>query len=279
MNSDLFVFRPESNLKEYIISRNGSKKEEFTLVEIFNILKDAIKKEQLFDQANPEVVFCSPGLERSLQVKAFHVSQVKEFVLRQLIPVGKNKNESSNQLSQTKIKSQTSSKISTNVGDLQYMRRHQINKQAKFEVSEPLMRALRLVPGMNQENTIFTYKSITDALSTYILMNKDRFFDERNISLAMVKDDLLGEAFGGVRGFHRSQVVDLLLEQLKPIEHALGDLITVTVSSITTYDAKTEKEKLEDRAIPAKDLDDSWVIINLTSEMTLDNSIDETTQL
>ena len=249
-------------------------------MEIFNTLKNTIQKEQLYDQANPEVIFCSPGLERGLDIKAFHVSQVKEIVLRQLVPVGNNKGERNHQLTQDNSRTPTSSKISPNVGDLQYLRTHQINKQAKFEVSEPLMKTLRLVPGMDQDNTIFTYKSITDALSTYILMNKHRFFDERNISLAIVKDDLLGKAFGGVQGFHRSQVVDLLLEQLKPVEHALGDIITITAQScsITTTNAKTEEENPDDRANPAKDLDDSWAIINLTSEMTLESSTDTDTE-
>ena len=56
---------------------------------------------------------------------------------------------------------------------------------------------------------------VTLLLSTYILRNKQRFFDTRNIKLAMVKGDLLGDAFG-VNAFHRCQVNNLLRGQLIP---------------------------------------------------------------
>ena len=56
---------------------------------------------------------------------------------------------------------------------------------------------------------------VTLLLSTYILKHKNRFFDTRNIKLAMVKGDLLGEAFG-VSAFHRCQVNNFLRDQLIP---------------------------------------------------------------
>ena len=56
---------------------------------------------------------------------------------------------------------------------------------------------------------------VTLLLSSYILRNKQRFFDTRNIKLAMVKGDLLGDAFG-VNAFHRCQVNNLLRGQLIP---------------------------------------------------------------
>ncbi len=37
------------------------------------------------------------------------------------------------------------------------------------------------------------------------MVNKDRFFDLRNIRIALVENDPLGEAFG-VKAFARSQV-------------------------------------------------------------------------
>jgi hypothetical protein len=42
-------------------------------------------------------------------------------------------------------------------------------------------------------------------LSKYIMCHKDRFFDLRNIKVALVENDLLGTAFK-VRAFHRTQV-------------------------------------------------------------------------
>ena len=56
---------------------------------------------------------------------------------------------------------------------------------------------------------------VTLLLSTYILKHKNRLFDTRNIKLAFVKGDLLGEAFG-VSAFHRCQVNNFLRDQLIP---------------------------------------------------------------
>ena len=56
---------------------------------------------------------------------------------------------------------------------------------------------------------------VTLLFSTYILNNKQRFFDTRNIKLAMVNGDILGDAFG-VNAFHRCQVNNLLRGQLIP---------------------------------------------------------------
>ena len=46
---------------------------------------------------------------------------------------------------------------------------------------------------------------LTKLLSNYILANKARFFDDRNIKVAMVEGDRLGVAFA-VKAFHRTQV-------------------------------------------------------------------------
>jgi hypothetical protein len=46
---------------------------------------------------------------------------------------------------------------------------------------------------------------VANILSKYIMANKDKFFDLRNIRIALVENDPLGEAFG-VKAFARSQV-------------------------------------------------------------------------
>ena len=52
-------------------------------------------------------------------------------------------------------------------------------------------------------------------LSEYLLMYKDKFFDNRNIKIAHVANDPLGIAFD-VQIFHRTQVTTLLRKQLMP---------------------------------------------------------------
>lgn len=50
-------------------------------------------------------------------------------------------------------------------------------------------------------------------LSEYILSNKEKFFDPRNIKVALVENDPLGIAFK-VKSFHRCQVTSLLRKQI-----------------------------------------------------------------
>ena len=59
--------------------------------------------------------------------------------------------------------------------------------------------------------TNILYIQVTLLLSKYILARKDKIFDPRNIKLALVANDPIGEAFG-VKAFHRCQVKYVLKE-------------------------------------------------------------------
>ena len=225
----------DANLKEYICGKGGIKREEFTLEKIFTILIDVIRGEQLFDHGNTQVIFCSPELERCLEVKAMHVSQLKDLLLKKMALTGK--------------------KLSKQERDAD-LKKKVVDKEARFKVSEALLKALRTVPGFSQQGSVFTYNDITLALSKYILMNKQRFFDTRNITLAMVQDDLLGQAFG-VRGFHRSQVNGLLMKQLEPIES--GPELDNVDLHCCLMDGKTDDADGTD-----------WVLVELLSKVKLD---------
>ncbi len=52
--------------------------------------------------------------------------------------------------------------------------------------------------------SLFSFQ-LTKCLSHYILSRKEKFFDDRNIKVALCEGDPLGNAFG-VRAFHRTQV-------------------------------------------------------------------------
>ena len=90
-----------------------------------------------------------------------------------------------------------------------------LDKKAKFTCKPKFLAVLRTLPETDKNKLVFTYEEATLLLSTYILKHKNRFFDNRNIKLAMVKGDLLGEAFG-VSAFHRCQVNNFLRDQLIP---------------------------------------------------------------
>ena len=65
----------------------------------------------------------------------------------------------------------------------------------RFYVKPHFLRVLRKVAVVDKSQILFTYKEVTSYLSQYILDNKDRFFDDRNIKIAHVEQDILGIAF------------------------------------------------------------------------------------
>jgi len=83
----LFKFNPLSKLKRFLIDKTGVEKTFYSLAEILTILKNIIRGEGMFDHANPSVIICSPELERALNMKALHVTEIRDLVLSQITKV------------------------------------------------------------------------------------------------------------------------------------------------------------------------------------------------
>ena len=88
--------------------------------------------------------------------------------------------------------------------------------QDLYHVKPLFMEVIRKVPGVNQSQTKFSYKEIASHLTKYIFINKDKFINLNNISIAHIKNDLLGLAFN-MDYLHRTQVKTLIWNQLIPI--------------------------------------------------------------
>ena len=83
----LFKFNPLSKLKRFLSDKTGVEKAFYSLAEILTILKNIIRGEGMFDHANPSVIICSPELERALNMKALHVTEIRDLVLSQITKV------------------------------------------------------------------------------------------------------------------------------------------------------------------------------------------------
>lgn len=88
-----------------------------------------------------------------------------------------------------------------------------ITVRSEFKVRTAFRFVLSLVEGVRPDQMVFTYEELVNYLTKYIITNKDRLIDERNISIALVDKDPLGAAFA-VRTFHRNQLLGLLQRQL-----------------------------------------------------------------
>ena len=106
------------------------------------------------------------------------------------------------------------------------------NRDIKFTLKPDFLHVLRLVPGANQRQCIFTLPEITFLFSRYIPSRKNFIFDPRNTLVALVENDPLGKAFG-VRAFHRDQALRLIHSQITPIlPNLIQDIKTATPSMI-----------------------------------------------
>lgn len=250
----LFKFKTNSPLEPFINSNANNKKTIYSLEEVLIILKNAIRGERLFDPKNPSVIICSKPLEQALKMKALHVTEIRDLVLKQLERVPTQIIENVNNLpircNSTTSSIQPTSIISNNVNNItepsanevpQVVRTAAIassvytNKNSRFRLKPDFLKVVRLVPNLSPEDkikTIFSYEEVTLLLSKYILSRKHQIFDPRNIKLAIVTNDPLGVAFG-VKAFHRCQVNSLLRSQLIPIEDSCNpdNLVVDTTSS------------------------------------------------
>ena len=83
----LFKFNPLSKLKRFLVNKTGVEKTYYSLAKILTILKNIIRGEGMFDHANPSVIICSTDLEKALNMKALHVTEIRDLVLSQITKV------------------------------------------------------------------------------------------------------------------------------------------------------------------------------------------------
>eukprot|EP00095_Tigriopus_kingsejongensis_P004280 maker-scaffold555_size137745-snap-gene-0.25 protein:Tk04280 transcript:maker-scaffold555_size137745-snap-gene-0.25-mRNA-1 annotation:"e3 ubiquitin-protein ligase mdm2 isoform x1" len=202
---------------------------------ILQDLKDIISVEKLYDESNPVIIIGDRPLEVALGMKALHLTEIRMVVCKQLISQDSQMRGTINEVPQAA--SLTHPNLSVMPGHkhpnvilpvipptrgnnpgLQPSNRSNLDPippEKLFRVKPKFLKVIRKVPDVSSTQEVFTYQELTRLLSQYIIMNKNRFFDERNIKVALCQGDILGEAFG-LRAFHRTQVTSYLRSQLIP---------------------------------------------------------------
>lgn len=174
---------------------------EYTLFKVLSALRQVISREKLYDPNNTTVIICSKDLELALGVKFLHVTEIRDVVLQQM--------ETKPELASL------TPPLSQPGGQPLQVQAVKFDIDGRYWVKPLFLKVLRMVEACNKTQVVFTYREITSHLSQYIMNNKAKFFDERNIKIAHVENDPLGLAFG-VKAFHRTQVQSLLRNQLIP---------------------------------------------------------------
>ena len=91
-----------------------------------------------------------------------------------------------------------------------------ITQNDRFHLRPKFLKLIQSMSGVGQGRTIFGFREVTELLSEYIRIKRHSIFDIRNIKIALIHNDPLGEAFN-VQAFHRGQVENLLRSQLFPV--------------------------------------------------------------
>lgn len=234
-----FIFKPAAPLKNFLQQKLTKVYDVYTLGGLMIILKKIISDEMMCDQRNPYIILCSPLLEKALNMKAFHVCEMPELLLNQLVCLSEiqqkkyrthiveiyqnlpenqqtkyqmyvQKNQ--NQMEDHKIIQEQETHQST-------MKKKEITKIDPEEFKNPtaqfrMSNKLKAVLCAKSELQTFKYLEITAMLSNYLLSRKESIFlDPRNIKIAFIAFDPLSHAFE-MNVFHRIQVTGLLRKQL-----------------------------------------------------------------
>ena len=104
------------------------------------------------------------------------------------------------------------------------MERNSNDNMDLYYLKPLFLQVIRKVTGVNPTQFTFSYKEVISYLTKYIFINKNKFINKHNSSVAYVGNDILGLAFK-VNQFHRTQVIPLIRSQLVPINNNIGENI------------------------------------------------------
>lgn len=236
--NSLFKFKPSSELCLFLTSKTGVKKTIYSLEEILTLLKNIIHQERLFDARNPSLIMCSEELEKTLNVRHLHVSEIRNCVLKHLVKIDNEafisryyrdigQPDPNNGLNNPRP---ASAEVRSLIHKANMSTNMVIDKKAQFTCKPKFLLVLRSLAEVDNNKTVFSYEEVTNLISIYILNNRQKFFDKRNVKIAFVENDLLGEAFD-LSAFHRCQLTNLIRKQIIPISPDTDKAVVMTSGS------------------------------------------------
>jgi hypothetical protein len=218
-----YKFKQGSPLKTYLhfkMQEKYKKHSTFTLRHLLGDLKYILKKEKLYDPLNPAIILCDARLERVLDIKALHVSEVKEHVLTHLVLVYTSFHTRKQPI-QIQTRNTKQLRLSKENEELKRLVNLQVqqtfNKDSDYRMKPLLKATLKQLPHFPSHKRTFNYTELCQYLTKYIICHKEKLIDPRHIKICIVRNDPLGKAFN-VNAFHRCQVAQLLRRSIIPLD-------------------------------------------------------------
>ena len=217
-------------LFKYVCVRTGVVKPTHSLAEVESTILRGVAMQSLYSDRNPEIIVCDRELSEALDVAALHCSELRTHLLeRILVNVDSGTEPRPLWSVLPPVIKFVGGKIQTFGAPLNLTAEFGVSetydsvlkpeKDARFLFSDRLLHFFRNNTAVDKNKAIFTFEEICVLLSSYIIANKHRLFDMRNIKLCICKGDPLEQALN-VDYFHRSQVVRLLRGQMIPYMNA-----------------------------------------------------------
>lgn len=218
---EIRTFKRGSRLLRYLAEKRKGcfrkTKRSYRVSTIRLALEEIIREERLYDPKNQQIIVCGKQLEKALDVHSVERSMLHIFIRRQLEPTNGNHVFSTcSRLFNQELMSL--SRLSRSIPPIEGIQFHQdFDIEGLYWMKPKFLKVIKEVRTFR--GNALSYRNICNALSDYIMENKQRFFDLRNIKVAKVKDTLLADAFG-MDYFSRSQVTSLIRSQLKPVRRS-----------------------------------------------------------
>ena len=200
----LYEFKGDSKLKTFMTTTTGLGKTTYPLIEILEVIKNTIEKQEMYLRENPPVVICKHPLDIVLGVKSFHVTEILMIISSQIIKLKNqptylvhNRIHCSRTLNALKIRNHTWSRDSS---------RHRV-KASFLEILKSVRKDLTIQSTLN-------INLLLDILAQYMSKNKSTIrIDPTNPNMFHIQEDPLSTILG-VNAFHKCQTSFLINKQL-----------------------------------------------------------------
>lgn len=215
----MYTFNANAPLKVYLVNKTCSIRRYYSMQTILQVIKDVCIGEKLCDPRNPNMVTCPPDLEQALNRKVFHTSDCHDLILQQVTRLeDQTLRDTPTQVQGEGMKPvpETPQRVTRRVSLELWNMIHKSPWTARFTLKPHFLAVAAKVRGTITEHTSLPYREVVRILADYLEQKKHDLYDSREPKVAIVKDDILGEAFE-VDAFHHRQAETLLLTQLLPI--------------------------------------------------------------
>ena len=221
-----FNFKDDSILKKVTETGTLMDSPDFTLPDLMNFIKNFVVENNMIDPLNPTIIILNGEMEEALGIKALHVGELREMVVKHLFSVNGDMPRLRPWYHPEMCWAPQVMTDLPNLTGLSLPHPPVASDYYDYIVANKLRQVLgELHLGkpkvMNDGQQTYKVRKVLCGISSYILAKKNLLFDERHNFVCLVMDAPLGPALE-VGAFHRCQVAALVMRQLKRVEDSHG---------------------------------------------------------